>query len=116
MQKEKIMSKTETEQELKFALQHEFSFSAHGFAQLLNREEVASVCKEVGVNADLTANVLQREGSKSFRAYCVLSFWKEEGEYTTSKKTIATYFSEDIISSDGDYVIDYEEERANDEF
>lgn len=106
MEEPKIMTVAETIEELAFAMKHGFDFTKHDLNQLLNENEVREVCEKLNISAELEPTFLKKDGSSSFRAYYVLSFYKI-GEYTN----IASYFSADIITSEDGWVVSPEEEE-----
>lgn len=108
MEEPKIMTVAETIEELDFAMKHGFDFTKHNFAQLLNENEVREVCEKLNISAELEPTLLKIDGSNSFRAYYVLSFYKIGG-YTNTN--IASYFSDDIIKSGDGWVVSPEEEK-----
>lgn len=108
MEEPKIMTVAETIEELDCAMKHGFSFTKHDLAQLLNENEVREVCKKLNISAELEPTFLKKDGSSSFRAYYVLSFYKIGG-YTNTD--IASYFSTDIIKSEDGWVVSPEEEK-----
>lgn len=108
MEEQKIMTVAETIEELDFAMRHGFDFTKHRYNELLNREEVSYVCQKLKVNAKLEANVLAKEGTKYFNAYYTLQFEKPTNSGTN---IVAVYFSDDIISSEENYTVDYAEDE-----
>ena len=108
MEEPKIMNVAETIMELDFAMRHGFDFTKFNLSQLLNEIEAREVCEKLNISAELEPKFLKKDGSNSFRAYYVLSFYKI-GEY--SNKNIANYFSVDIIRSEYGWVVSPEEEE-----
>lgn len=108
MEEPKIMTVAETIEELSSAMKHGFNFTKHDISEMLNEHEVREVCEKLNISAELEPTFLKLDDSKSFRAYYVLSFYKTGG-YTN--KDIASYFSEDIISSGDGWVVDPKEEE-----
>lgn len=108
MEEPKIMEVAETIEELDFAMKHGFDFTKHNLTQLLNEIEVREVCKKLNINAELEPTFMEKDSFGKSRAYYVLSFYVK-GEY--SNKDIASYFSEDIITSEDGFVVSPEEEE-----
>ena len=111
MEEPKIMTVAETIEELAFAMKHGFDFTKHDFAQLLNENEVREVCEKLNISAKLEPTLLKIDGSNSFRAYYVLSFYKIGGDTNTNMYYKASYFSDDIIKSGDGWVVSPEEEK-----
>lgn len=88
-------------------MKHGFDFTKHNFTQLLNEDEVREVCKKLNISAELEPQFMEKDSLGKKRAYYVLSFYKA-GDYVS--KDIASYFSEDLISSDDGWVVSPEEE------
>ena len=110
MEEPKIMKVAETIEELDFAMRHGFDFTKHNFIQLLNEHEVREICKKLNINAELEPQFMEKDSLGVKRAYYVLSFYKA-GDYVN--KSIVSYFSEDLISSNDGWVVSLEEEEED---
>ena len=87
------MTYEETVEELKFAMKHNIDFSKHDVEKILLREDVERIAKELCLRVECRPVFM---GSSNYpKIYYVLSF---EG--------VGDYFSRDVISEDGSYVID----------
>lgn len=91
MQEQKVMNVEETIEEIKFAIEHGFSFTKHNLI-LLSHDDIQQVVNELDITASIEATILE-EGSRK-RGYYALSFG--------GIPAIATYFSVNVIDSRND--------------
>ena len=96
MEKEIVMTKYGTKEELKFAMEHGITITKHCIVPLLNRDEVEDICRDLKLKAEMYAVISPRGEYSSYEhAYYILKFFKENNATTD----FATYFGGDLVSS-----------------
>ena len=109
MEKEIVMTKYGTKEELKFAMEHGVDINKHRIVSLLNRDEVEDICRDLNLKAKMYAVVSPcGEYSSYEHAYYILKF-SRKGASTD----FATYVGEDLVSSYNNYTIEINNEEEN---
>lgn len=109
MKQEIVMTKGETKEELKFAMEHGVDITKHRVVSLLNRGEVEDICRELNIKAEMYAVVSPcGEYSSYEHAYYILKFSEKN-----APTDFATYFGEDLVSSYNNYTIEINDEEEN---
>ena len=109
MREEIVMTKDETKEELKFAMKYGVDITKHRVVSLLNQHEVEDICRDLKLKAELRAVVSPRGEYSSYEhAYYILKFFKGNNATTD----FATYFGEDLVSSDHNYVVEIDNDEG----
>lgn len=109
MEQEIVMTKYGTKGELQFAMNHGVDITKHHVVSLLNRSEVEDICRELNLKAEMQAVVSPRGEYSSYEhAYYILKFSKKD-----APTNFATYFGEDLVSSNNNYTIEINNEEEN---
>ena len=110
MGQEIVMTKCETKEELKFAMEHGIDITKHRVVSLLNRSEVEDICRDLNLKAEMQAVVNPRGEYSSYEhAYYILKFFKKNNAATD----FATYFGEDLVSSYNNYTIEINNKKED---
>lgn len=104
-----VMTKYGTKGELQFAMEHGVDITKHRVVSLLNRNEVEDICRDLNLKAEMHAVVSPRgEYSSDEHAFYILKFSKKD-----ALTDFATYFGEDLVSSQNNYTIEINNEEEN---
>ena len=94
MSKTNGMTVPDTMEEIKFALKHKIDFFKHNVDYLLEDYEARKVCDELGVSVEVEA--ICNSNPIRERACYSMKFGK-------NGSSIATYFTNDLVTSDNNY-------------